>query len=242
MRAGAEAAGQEDAEAGFDPAVIERAGHGDHADVVEHRLAAVGLAPGEVDLELAGQALAERIAQQVEVDGFGPCADVEHLVRAGAGQVAALHVADGVAARLATRQANRSEMFEHLGDLFELDEVHLHVLTGGDVAPAAAVALDHLGELVELVGGDRTERNPDPHHVMRAALTLAVDAVRQAEDPEHVGLDDPGKVQREHAAELVDVGPDLRVGHDWRQRRWELGDGHGVFLRSLRRRALMWLG
>ena len=58
VRVGAEAAGDEHLEAGLD-ACRRRSGRltRDHADVVEHRLAAVGGAAGEVDLELAGQAL-----------------------------------------------------------------------------------------------------------------------------------------------------------------------------------------
>ena len=65
-------------------------------------------------------------------------ADVEDLERAGAGQVAALHVADGVAARLAGGEADRGEVPQHRGHLLELHEVELDVLAGGDVAPAAA--------------------------------------------------------------------------------------------------------
>ena len=65
VRVGAEAAGDEHPEALLDGAVVERAGGGDHADVVEHRLAAVGGAAREVDLELAGEALGERVAQEV---------------------------------------------------------------------------------------------------------------------------------------------------------------------------------
>ena len=42
VRVGAEAAGDEHLEPGLDGAVGERAVHRDHADVVEHRLAAVG--------------------------------------------------------------------------------------------------------------------------------------------------------------------------------------------------------
>ena len=92
---------------GLDRAVVERAGGGDDADVVEHGLAAVGVAAGEVDLELAGQALGERVAQEVLEGGLGPRRDVEDLERAGAGEVAALHVADGVAAGLAGGEADR---------------------------------------------------------------------------------------------------------------------------------------
>ncbi len=84
-----------------------RAGGGDDADVVEHGLAAVGVAAGEVELELAGQALGQRMAQEVLERGLGPGADVEDLVGAGAGEVAALDVADGVAAGLPGGQADR---------------------------------------------------------------------------------------------------------------------------------------
>ena len=80
---------------------------GDDADVVEHRLTAVGGAAGEVDLELARQALPERVAHEVAERRLGPLRDVEHLVRAGAGEVATLDVADGVAARLAGREPDR---------------------------------------------------------------------------------------------------------------------------------------
>ena len=88
-------------------AVGQRAGGGDDAGVVEHRLAAVGAAAGEVDLELARQALAQRVAHEVLERGLGPRGDVEHLVRAGAGEVAGHHVADGVAAGLAAGEADR---------------------------------------------------------------------------------------------------------------------------------------
>ncbi len=125
---------------GLDRAVVERAVDGDHADVVEHRLAAVGAAAGEVDLELARQSLAERVAQQMTERGLGPLGDVEHLVRAGAGEVAALHVADHVAARLASGHPDRAEHAQHVGNVGQLDEVELDRLAGGDVAPAARVA------------------------------------------------------------------------------------------------------
>ena len=64
VRVGAEPAGHEHPEAGLDGAVGERAVHRDHADVVEHRLAAVGGAAREVDLELPRQALRDRVAQE----------------------------------------------------------------------------------------------------------------------------------------------------------------------------------
>jgi hypothetical protein len=69
---GAKAAGEEDSEAGLDRAVVLGPVDGHDADVVEHGLAAVGDAPGEVDLELAGQALGVGVAQQVLEGGLGP--------------------------------------------------------------------------------------------------------------------------------------------------------------------------
>ena len=88
--------------------------HRDHADVVEHRLAAVGGAAGEVDLELARQPLRDRVAQEEVLGGLGPRADVEHLVGARAGEVAARHVAHGVAARLAAGEPDRREEAQRL--------------------------------------------------------------------------------------------------------------------------------
>src|SRR5918997_1731162 len=80
-RVGAQTASHEDLEPGLDGAVLEGAGGGDDTGVVEQRLAAVGGAAGEVDLELAGQALADRVAHEVLVGGLGPRGDVELLVR-----------------------------------------------------------------------------------------------------------------------------------------------------------------
>ena len=46
----------------------------------------------------------------------------------------------------------------------------------------------------------------DPHHLVVAALALAVDAVVQAEDPEDVLVEVAGEVARELRLELLDVG------------------------------------
>ena len=127
---------------GFDGPVRAGLGDGDHADVVEHGLAAVGGAAREVDLELARQPL--RVS-----GGAGKCRnvasahgrDVEHLERAGAGQVAARRrcapcrrTPRGSSGPTAAR--SRSEHRDPL----ELHEVELDVLAGREVAPAAAVA------------------------------------------------------------------------------------------------------
>ena len=160
MRVGAETAGDEHLEAGLDGAVVERAGGGDHADVVEHGLAAVGGAAREVDLELAGQALRERVAEQPAGGRLGPRRDVELLVRAGAGEVAAHDVADGVAAGLTGGEADRRQQAQDLGRPLELDEVELDVLAGGEVTPATGVRLGDVGAHLELLGGERGRTAP----------------------------------------------------------------------------------
>ena len=63
-----------------------------------------------------------------------------------------MHVADGVAAGLPGGEPDRGQVAQDGGDLLELDEVELHVLAGGDVAPAAGVGLGDVGEHVELLG------------------------------------------------------------------------------------------
>ena len=183
----------------------------DDADVVEHRLAAVGDAAGEVDLELAGQALRVGVAEEVAEGGLGPRRDVEHLVGAGAGEVAPLHVAHGVAAGLARRQADRGHVAQQRGDALELDEVELDVLPGRDVAPPARVLVGEVAAHVELLGGEGAVRHLDAHHLVVAALALPVDAVVEAEDAEAVLVELAVEVEAEHALELLDVGEGLRL-------------------------------
>ena len=159
---GAEAAGDEDPEALLDGAVLEGAAGGDDADVVEHGLAAVGLAAREVDLELAGQALGERVVEEVVERGLGPRADVEGLVGAGAGEVAAHDVADGVAAGLAGGEPDRRHVADDGGDLLELHEVELEVLAGGDVAPAPRVGVGDARRTCRAARARRCRRAASP--------------------------------------------------------------------------------
>ena len=63
--------------------------------------------PEKLILNFRGQPLGERVVEEVLEGGLGPRADVEVLVGAGAGEVAAHHVADGVAARLPGGEPDR---------------------------------------------------------------------------------------------------------------------------------------
>ena len=214
---GAEAAGDEHAEPGLDLAGLVRAGHCNDADVVEHGLAAVGDAAGEVDLELPGEALADRVPEEVAEGGLGPGLDVEDLVGAGAGEVAAHDVADRVGACLAGGHADHRQLLEDLGDLLELHEVELDVLAGGQVAPAAGEVVGQVGHLLELDRVDVAVGGLHPDHLVVATLALAVDAVGQPEHLEDVLVDLAGQVTGELLAELGDVGGhagvDLNGGH-----------------------------
>ena len=205
VRVGAEATGDEHLEAGLDGAVVEGARGRDHAHVVEHGLAAVGGAAREVDLELAGQALRVRVAEQPAGRRFRPRRDVELLLRARAGEVAAHDVADGVAAGLAGGEADRRQQAQDLGRLLELHEVELHVLAGGEVAPAPRVRLGDVGARLELLGGQAAVRHLDPEHLVVAALPLPVDALVQAEDAEHVFVDPAVEVLVDRALVVVEL-------------------------------------
>ena len=118
-----------------------------------------------------------------------------------------MHVADGVAAGLPGGEPDDGQVAQDVGDLLELHEVELDVLAGGDVAPAPGVRRRRCGRAcVELVGGQAAVGDLHPHHLVVAALALAVDAVVQAEDPEDVLLEVAGEVAGELRLELGDVG------------------------------------
>jgi hypothetical protein len=155
--------------------------------------------------------------EKLPVRGLGPRGDVELLVRAGAGEVAAHDVADRVAAGLAAGHAGAAEQAHDLGNLLELHEVELHVLPGGDVPPAPRVGVGEVGHHLELVGQHAAPRDLHAHHLVVPALALAVDAVVQAEDAERVLFDLAGQVLGEDLLELLGVGElcgvDLSLTH-----------------------------
>ena len=146
------------------------------------------------------------MAQEVQCGGPGPGGDVQHLVGAGTGQVAALHVADGVAASLPGSEPHQGQGSHHVGDVVDLHVVELNVLAGSDVAPAPGVGAGDVGQGLEVLGVGDAGGDLDPHHLVGAALTLPVDAVVQTEHPHHVLRYLTGLVADQHPLELVDVG------------------------------------
>ena len=96
----------------------------------------VGLAAGEVDLELAGQELGDGVAHPVADEGAGVGRGIEDFVLGDAGPGVGGDVAHGVAAGFARGESDGTQDAEHVGHLVERDEVDLDVLARGDVALA----------------------------------------------------------------------------------------------------------
>ena len=68
-----------------------------------------------------------------------------------------------------------------------------------------------MGEHLELVGLDLPVGDLHPEHLVVPALALAVDALVEAEHPEHVVVDLAGEVAVDAVLELVQLGLDLGV-------------------------------
>ncbi len=75
----------------------------------------------------------------------------------------------------------------------------------------ARVLVDEVAEQVELLRRDRTRRELDPDHLVRAALALTVDPVVQPHDTEDVLGDLTGEVGGDGALEPLDVAQLLGV-------------------------------
>ncbi len=122
------------------------------------------LAARERDLELSPEALHVRMTEQEERHRIRVGRDVERLVAAHADERARRHVADGVAARLARRDADCREPPHEIRRVLYVDEVELNVLPRGHVEDPVGVLLGELGDRVELVGAELAVGDLDSHH------------------------------------------------------------------------------
>ena len=200
VRVGAQAAADVQPEA-LHPVHLD----GHDADVVDAGQGAVHRAARGRDLELAGQVLHQRVAQEVPGHGLGGGLDVEHLQRAGAGEVAGGDGADRVAAGLAGGDARLGQAPQRLGRVADVDEVELHVLPGGEVPPAAAVLLGDVGHRVQRVRGQGTADALGPDHVHVGEVPLAVDAVPEPDPAPVLGVELAGEVARQVGLVAVQV-------------------------------------
>ncbi len=158
---------------------IDDAGAGDVAEIVHGGETVVVVGGGEGRLELAGELLRNLQAEAVHGDGLGVGRDVERLVGADAGEVVGGDVANGVAAGLARRQADRRQQAHDRRRVGQLDVVELEVLAGGDVADlAGGEGLGDVGQHLELGGGEAAVGDLDADH-LDVGLALTVNAVLQ---------------------------------------------------------------
>ncbi len=88
------------------------------------------VAAGKVDLELAGQVLAHRVAEEEPCNRLRVWRGIKGLVWADAGKVAAHYVSDGVAACLPGSQAGLDKPSHDLAYVLQLHPVELDVLAG----------------------------------------------------------------------------------------------------------------
>ena len=158
----------------------------DEGHVVDAGDRAVLVGGREGRLHLARHQLRGGVADEVAHVRAHVGSGVEQLALAHAGPRVAGHVADGVAAALAARQAGVGQLADRLGRLAQRDVVELDVLAGGDVALVERrVLLHHVGELLHLLRRDPAERELRPDH-LDVRLALAVDPLLQPEADELV--------------------------------------------------------
>ena len=154
---------------------------------------------GEGRLHLARHQLRGGVAHEVAHVGAHVRGGVEELALADAGPRVAGHVADGVAAALAAREAGVRELADRLGGVVQRNVVQLDVLTRGDVALVEGrVLLHHVREGLHLLRRDAAEGQLHADH-LHVGLALSVDALLQAEADELV----LGGVTREVLGGLV---------------------------------------
>ena len=158
----------------------------DEGDVVDARDRAVLVGRGEGGLHLARHQLRRGVAHEVAHVGAGVGRRVEQLALADARPRVAGHVAHGVAAALAARQAGVGELADRSRGVAQRDVVDLDVLARGDVALVERrVLLDHVGERLHLLRRDAAEGQLDADH-LHVGLALAVDALLEPEADELV--------------------------------------------------------
>ena len=140
---------------------------------------------GQEDLELAAQALAVGVPQEVAGQLHAVGGDVERLGRADAGVGGRADVAHDVAARLLAGHLGAVEGAHHLGAVGQLHPVDLDVLAGGEVGDAVPVDLGDVREGAQLLGRHQAQGELAAHHV-HAVLALPVDPHAEALLQEHV--------------------------------------------------------
>src|SRR5262249_46903129 len=116
------------------------------------------------------------------------------------------YVADGVVAGLAIRQSNIGKQVHQVGDALQRNEVILDVLTSGEVPAAPSEFVGDACQLPDLLRRAESAGDFTPNH-LNPCLTLAIDAVLQAEGTEIVLGHFACKEREGCAAERFDFFP-----------------------------------
>jgi hypothetical protein len=107
------------------------------------------------------------VPEQKEGDGVGVRRDVERLVAAHADERASRHVADGITAGFARRDADRREPAHEIGRIVDVNEVELNILARRDVEDRIRILFSELRHHFQLLGAELAERDLDPLHAGR---------------------------------------------------------------------------
>ena len=159
----------------------------------------------EGGLDLARHRLCGGVAHEVAHVGARVGGQVEELVLGHARPRVAGDVSDRVAAALAARQPGLAELADRLLGFRQRNVVHLDVLARGDVALVERhVLLDHVGELLHLLGRDPAEGQLHADH-LHLRLALAVDALLEPELDELVLGQLAGEELRGLRLEIVEL-------------------------------------
>jgi hypothetical protein len=205
---GAEASAHHDLEAAL---AVHHPSH--EASVVQlHQTAGLVLAAREGGLELAAEVLNVRMSQHEAHQGAGVGRDVEGLGLADARQRTRGHVAHRVAAGLAGGDAHRGETAHQVRCVFDVDEVELEVLAGGDVQDPVRILLGECGQLLELSGRHAAEGDLDALHARR--IPDRVRSLGRARVEGEGLLGDPVVSLAVVVTLAVDATPQTRLGED----------------------------
>ena len=129
------------------------------------------------------------VAEEVAGERLAVGRGVEELVGRDPAQRAGGHVSHRVAAGFTRGEPGLGQPGQGRRHPPAGHEVELEVLPGGDVAEAPRVLLRHLGQRLQLLGGDQPLGELRPEHVQVALLPLAVVALEQAEGLPLLGAD-----------------------------------------------------
>ncbi len=131
---------------------VDDAGRGDGAEIMHVRQAAgLVLAAREGRLELATKILHVWVTEKELRKRLRVRRNIEGLGVADAGQGTGSHIAHGVPASLARRNAGGGKPAHEIDRIVDVDVVELHILSGRDVDDVIRIFFGQVGESIHLL-------------------------------------------------------------------------------------------